>query len=89
MLQSKGEPPFGAFESIRRFKPYVYPMNLVIVESPPKAKTISRFLGSDFVVASSYGHVRDLPKSKLGVDVEHDFAPQYIITTRAKKIWRS
>ena len=47
--------------------------NLVIVESPTKAKTISRFLGSEFTVLSSFGHVRDLPKSKLGVDVEHNF----------------
>ena len=60
-------------------------MNLVIVESPTKAKTISKFLGSDFVVKSSYGHVRDLPKKDLGVDVEHKFKPKYIIPTKAKK----
>ncbi len=53
--------------------------HLVIVESPAKAKTISNFLGKDYTVLSSFGHVRDLPKSKLGVDVEHDFAPQYVI----------
>ncbi|MFH1867087.1 MAG: type I DNA topoisomerase [Patescibacteria group bacterium] len=58
---------------------------LVIVESPTKAKTISRFLGSDFEVVSSYGHVRDLPKSKLGVAVDDDFSPQYIIPIKAKK----
>jgi DNA topoisomerase-1 len=52
---------------------------LVIVESPAKAKTISRFLGKNYTVLSSYGHVRDLPKSKLGVDVEHDFEPKYIV----------
>lgn len=52
---------------------------LVIVESPTKAKTITRFLGKDFHVLSSYGHVRDLPKSKMGIDIEHDFAPQYIV----------
>ena len=57
--------------------------NLVIVESPTKAKTISRFLGSDFVVESSYGHVRDLPRSKLGVDTENDFEPQYVIPRKA------
>ncbi|TDA67219.1 MAG: type I DNA topoisomerase [Clostridia bacterium] len=51
---------------------------LVIVESPAKAKTISKFLGSNYVVRSSMGHVRDLPKSQLGVDVDHDFAPKYI-----------
>ena len=58
---------------------------LVIVESPTKAKTISKFLGKNFTVLSSFGHVRDLPKSKIGVDVEHDFAPQYVVPTKAKK----
>lgn len=52
--------------------------NLVIVESPSKAKTIGKFLGSRYKVIASVGHVRDLPKSKLGVDIEHDFEPQYI-----------
>ncbi|MCH5324123.1 MAG: type I DNA topoisomerase [Eubacterium sp.] len=51
--------------------------NLVIVESPAKAKTIGKYLGKDFSVLASVGHIRDLPKSKLGVDVEHDFAPMY------------
>ena len=60
-------------------------MKLVIVESPTKAKTISRFLDGDFTVESSYGHIRDLPKSKLGVDVENGFTPTYIIPTRARK----
>lgn len=60
-------------------------MNLVIVESPTKSKTISRFLGGDFVVKSSYGHVRDLPKGNLGVDIEHKFKPKYVIPTKAKK----
>ncbi len=50
---------------------------LVIVESPAKAKTINRYLGSDFVVEASVGHIKDLPKSKLGVDVEHGFVPEY------------
>ena len=59
------------------------PKNLVIVESPSKGRTISRFLGSDFIVESSYGHIRDLPSSKLGVDVEKDFEPQYIIPRKA------
>jgi DNA topoisomerase-1 len=53
---------------------------LVIVESPTKAKTISKFLGKDYVVKSSFGHVRDLPKSKLGVDVENGFVPQYVVS---------
>src|SRR5258708_19709384 len=52
-------------------------MNLVRVESPTKEKTITKFLGDGYVVKASMGHVMDLPKSKLGVDVEHDFAPQY------------
>ena len=51
---------------------------LVIVESPSKAKTIGKFLGSKYKVVASVGHVRDLPKSKLGVDVENNFEPQYI-----------
>ncbi len=61
-------------------------MKLVIVESPTKAKTISRFLGGDYEVVSSYGHVRDLPKSELGVDVGRDFEPQYVIPTKARKV---
>ena len=52
--------------------------NLVIVESPAKAKTIKKYLGKDFEVVASMGHVRDLPKSKFGVDVDHDFAPMYV-----------
>ncbi|MCC6934561.1 MAG: type I DNA topoisomerase [Candidatus Yanofskybacteria bacterium] len=60
-------------------------MKLVIVESPTKAKTISQYLGDDVVVRSSYGHVRDLPKSELGIDTEQDFAPTYIVPTKAKK----
>lgn len=57
--------------------------NLVIVESPAKAKTIKKFLGSTYEVVASNGHVRDLPKSQLGIDVEHDFEPHYI-TIRGK-----
>ena len=59
---------------------------LVIVESPTKARTISRFLGSEFVVESSFGHIRDLPKSTIGVDTEHNFEPHYIIPARARPI---
>lgn len=54
-------------------------MQLIIVESPTKARTLSRFLGSDYTIEASMGHVRDLPKSALGVDVEHDFTPTYVI----------
>ena len=57
--------------------------NLVIVESPAKAKTISKFLGSRYKVKASVGHVRDLPKSKMGIDFENDFEPEYI-TIRGK-----
>lgn len=52
--------------------------NLVIVESPSKAKTIGKFLGSKYKVVASVGHIRDLPKSKLGIDIEHNFEPEYI-----------
>ena len=57
--------------------------NLVIVESPAKAKTIAKYLGKNYVVEASMGHVRDLPKSKLGVDIEDNFNPKYI-TIRGK-----
>lgn len=57
--------------------------NLVIVESPAKAKTIEKYLGKNYIVEASMGHVRDLPKSKLGVDIEDDFNPKYI-TIRGK-----
>ena len=59
---------------------------LVIVESPAKAKTISKFLGKNFVVKSSFGHVRDLPKSKMGIDIEHNFEPQYINSRDKSKV---
>ena len=54
------------------------PHYLVIVESPSKAKTIGRYLGPGYTVKASMGHLRDLPKSKMGVDLETDFTPQYI-----------
>lgn len=57
---------------------------LIIVESPTKAKTIKKFLGKGYVVESSFGHVRDLPKTTLGVDVENDFQPKYVIPIKAK-----
>jgi DNA topoisomerase-1 len=59
---------------------------LVIVESPAKAKTINRYLGSEYVVMASMGHVRDLPKSKLGVDVENAFEPQYVVIPERKMV---
>jgi DNA topoisomerase-1 len=60
--------------------------NLVIVESPAKAKTIEKFLGKEFHVASSYGHIRDLAKKNLGIDIENDFQPEYIISDDKKKV---
>lgn len=59
-------------------------MKLIIVESPTKAKTITKFLSKDFIVKSSFGHVRDLPKSGMGIDMEHDFAPTYEIPDKAR-----
>ncbi|MGB1349589.1 MAG: type I DNA topoisomerase [Flavobacteriaceae bacterium] len=63
--------------------------NLVIVESPAKAKTIEKFLGKDFKVASSYGHIADLPSKELGVDVDGDFSPKYQVSKDKKTIVKS
>lgn len=60
--------------------------NLVIVESPAKAKTIERFLGKDYKVSSSFGHIADLPSKELGVDVEGEFTPKYIVSSDKKKV---
>ena len=62
------------------------PSNLVIVESPSKAKTIGKYLGNDYVVKASMGHLRDLPKSTMGVDLEHDFQPEYIPVPGKEKL---
>src|SRR6187397_2144934 len=59
---------------------------LVVVESPAKAKTINKYLGRDFKVIASMGHVRDLPKSKLGVDVEAGFVPDYVVLPDRSKV---
>ncbi|NLE95630.1 MAG: DNA topoisomerase I, partial [Dehalococcoidia bacterium] len=59
---------------------------LVIVESPAKARTIGRILGRQYQVVASMGHIRDLPKSKLGVDIEHDFQPTYSIPKAKSKV---
>jgi len=59
---------------------------LVIVESPAKAKTINKFLGKDYKITASYGHVRDLPKRYLGVDVEDEFKPKYQIMPDKKEV---
>ncbi len=61
-------------------------MKLVIVESPTKAKTIAKFLGSNYKIESSFGHIRDLPKSVLGVDVNNNFEPKYVVPAKAKPV---
>jgi DNA topoisomerase I len=61
-------------------------MDLIIVESPTKAKTIGKFVGKEYAVESSYGHIRDLPKSKIGIDVKHNFEPTYIIPKKAEPV---
>jgi len=60
--------------------------NLVIVESPAKAKTIKKFLGNDYLVKSSYGHIRDLEKKNYGIDIENGFQPQYVISEDKKAV---
>ncbi len=62
------------------------PKSLVIVESPAKANTINKILGKDFVVRSSMGHIMDLPSSKMGIDIDKDFEPQYTLIAKKKKI---
>ena len=62
--------------------------NLVIVESPAKAKTIEKFLGKDYKVLSSYGHIRDLHKKNFSVDIENDYNPIYEIPTEKKELVR-
>src|SRR5215469_16002929 len=60
--------------------------NLLIVESPAKAKTIEKYLGSDFEVKSSYGHIRDLEKDEMGIDIKDNYAPRYIIPEDKQKV---
>ena len=59
-------------------------MNLIIVESPTKARTLSRFLGRDYTIDPTMGHIVDLPKSKLGVDIEKNFEPDYVLVAKRK-----
>lgn len=61
------------------------PKNLVIVESPAKARTIEKYLGKDFRVLASVGHVKDLPANNLGVDIENDFEPKYSVIRGKRK----
>jgi len=64
------------------------PKTLVIVESPAKARTIGRYLGKDFRIAASVGHIRDLPSATIGVDVKRDFKPTYINMKGKEKVSR-
>ena len=59
---------------------------LVIVESPTKQKTISKILGNEYIVRSSFGHVRDLPSKDIGVDIDHNFTPTYVPVEKAKRL---
>ncbi len=59
---------------------------LLVVESPAKMKTLSRFLGKDYVIRATYGHIKDLPKSKMGVDVEKDFSPHFTVVKGKAKV---
>ncbi len=78
--------PFSGGKRTRAKSATQVAKNLLIVESPAKAKTIKRYLGSGFQVAPSVGHVMDLPKNKLGVDLEHDFLPEYEIIKGKNKV---
>ena len=60
-------------------------MNLIIVESPTKAKTLGRFLGGDYKIIATLGHVRDLPRKRLGIDIEKNFEPEYVVEDAKKK----
>jgi len=60
--------------------------NLVIVESPAKAKTIEKFLGKDYHVMSSFGHIRDLAEKGIGIDFENNYEPQYVVSSDKKKL---
>jgi DNA topoisomerase-1 len=61
-------------------------MNLIIVESPTKARTLSKILGKDYVIEATMGHIKDLPKSELGVDIENNFKPDYLLVAKKKEV---
>lgn len=67
-------------------KQYQMPKKLLIVESPSKAKTIQKYLGKDYIIESSYGHVRDLPKKDISIDVEKNYAPNYVVSADKKDV---
>lgn len=75
------------FGRISKFRQVLYMVkNLVIVESPAKAKTIEKFLGEEFLVKSSFGHIRDLDKKDFGIDIENNFKPKYIVSSDKKAV---
>lgn len=84
--ETKGTASIGDAKKTKTPSPVNKNLNLVIVESPTKEKTLSRFLGKDFIVKSSFGHLRDLPKKEFGIDVENHFTPRFEILPRSKKI---
>ncbi|OGS06824.1 MAG: DNA topoisomerase I [Elusimicrobia bacterium RIFOXYA12_FULL_51_18] len=86
MATKKNEKPEKAPKTTKAAGTQAPKKILVIVESPTKEKTIGRFLSGGYVVRSSYGHVRDLPKDELGVDVDHEFNSKYVLVERARKI---
>jgi DNA topoisomerase-1 len=72
-------------KTLNRIKKHHMAKNLVIVESPAKAKTIEKYLGKDYIVKSSIGHIRDLPGSSMGIDIDGDFEPEYVVSPDKKK----
>jgi len=78
MVETKNKTTKSVTKKTTKRKRAKVKKNLVIVESPSKAKTIEKYLGSSYKVVASLGHIRDLPKSTLGVDVENDYDPKYI-----------
>lgn len=74
------------FVSLTQYGVNMAGKNLIVVESPAKAKTINKFVGNDFKVVASVGHIKDLPKSKFGVDIDNGFKPQYILIKNKSKI---
>src|ERR1700743_1393363 len=76
----------GSARGAANFSTFNIPNALVIVESPTKAKTINKYLGKQFVVKASLGHIKDLPKKDLAVDVDHGFEPRYEVIEGKKKL---
>ena len=84
-----GDPTKPRTRIKQQAKAIQYSSKLVIVESPAKARTVGKFLGRGFTVQASIGHIRDLPANRMGVDVEHDFSPRYVIPEKKKDVVRA